>query len=71
MIGYDVSWASFNILEVMTSKKFYHKRIGYLAAAQCFRPTTDILIMCTNLVRRVRTSPFLLEIMRKARLNSR
>lgn len=34
MIGYDVSWASFAIVEVMSQPKFAHKRIGYLAANQ-------------------------------------
>jgi AP-3 complex subunit delta-1 len=34
MIGYDVSWASFAIVEVMSQPKFAHKRIGCLAANQ-------------------------------------
>jgi len=25
MLGYDVSWAAFNIIEVMSSPKFMHK----------------------------------------------
>lgn len=25
MLGYDISWASFNIIEVMSSPKFTHK----------------------------------------------
>jgi len=32
MIGYNVSWASFGIVEVMSQPRFAHKRIGYLAA---------------------------------------
>ncbi|EJW75412.1 hypothetical protein WUBG_13676 [Wuchereria bancrofti] len=28
MMGYDISWASFNIIEVMASTKFTEKRIG-------------------------------------------
>lgn len=28
MLGYDVGWAAFNIVEVLSSKKFIHKRIG-------------------------------------------
>ena len=36
MLGYDISWAGFNIIEVMSSTKFTEKRIGYLAASQCF-----------------------------------
>jgi len=25
MLGYDVSWAAFNVIEVMSSPKFTHK----------------------------------------------
>ena len=31
MLGYDISWAGFNIIEVMSSTKFTEKRIGYLS----------------------------------------
>ena len=34
MIGYDVSWASFAIVEVMSLSRFAHKRIGFLASNQ-------------------------------------
>jgi AP-3 complex subunit delta len=33
-IGYNVSWASFAIIEVMSQTRFSHKKIGYLAANQ-------------------------------------
>ena len=36
MLGYDISWAGFNVVEVMASTKFTEKRVGYLAASQCF-----------------------------------
>lgn len=36
MIGYNVSWAAFSIVEVMSQPRFAHKRIGYLAANQVF-----------------------------------
>lgn len=52
MLHYDVSWAAFNIVEVMCSKKFIHKRIGYLGAAQIFRSDTDVLLLTTNQVGR-------------------
>lgn len=29
MMGYEMSWASFNIIEVMASTKFTEKRIGF------------------------------------------
>ncbi|GMT16862.1 hypothetical protein PFISCL1PPCAC_8159, partial [Pristionchus fissidentatus] len=52
MLGYDVSWASFNIIEVMASTKYTEKRIGYLAAAQTFHESTDVLMLTTNLIRK-------------------
>lgn len=42
MLGYDISWAGFNIIEVMSSSKFTHKRIGYLAASQCFHADSEV-----------------------------
>lgn len=52
MYGYDMSWASFHVLEVMSSAKFQQKRIGYLAAAQSFRQDTDVLMLTTNLLKK-------------------
>lgn len=52
MLGYDISWAAFNIIEVMTSSKFTHKRIGYLAASQSFHEGTDVLMLTTNMIRK-------------------
>ncbi|VBB29920.1 unnamed protein product [Acanthocheilonema viteae] len=52
MMGYDISWASFNIIEVMASTKFTEKRIGYMAASQCFHDGTDVLMLTTNLIRK-------------------
>ena len=36
MIGYNVSWAAFSIVEVMSQTRFAHKRVGYLAANQVY-----------------------------------
>eukprot|EP00095_Tigriopus_kingsejongensis_P012727 snap_masked-scaffold43_size480169-processed-gene-2.9 protein:Tk12727 transcript:snap_masked-scaffold43_size480169-processed-gene-2.9-mRNA-1 annotation:"ap-3 complex subunit delta-1-like isoform x3" len=52
MLGYDISWAGFNVIEVMSSPKFTEKRIGYLAAAQSFSPATDVLMLTTNMIRK-------------------
>lgn len=46
MMGYNMSYASFACIEVMSSPRFAHKRIGYLAGCQgCFNgssgSTTD------------------------------
>lgn len=52
MIGYDISWAGFNVIEVMSSPKFTHKRIGYLAASQCFHTDSELLMLTTNMIRK-------------------
>ncbi|KAK3308930.1 adaptin N terminal region-domain-containing protein [Chaetomium strumarium] len=52
MVGHDMSWASFHVLEVMSSQKYHQKRAGYLAAVQSFRPDTDVLMMATNLLKK-------------------
>jgi AP-3 complex subunit delta-1 len=52
MLGYDISWAAFNIIEVMASTKFNEKRTGYLAATQAFNDETDVLMLTTNLIRK-------------------
>ena len=55
MFGYDMSWASFNVLEVMSSPKYLQKRVGYLAAVQSFRTDTEVLMLATNLLKKVRS----------------
>ncbi|CAG8705849.1 9200_t:CDS:10 [Dentiscutata erythropus] len=52
MLGYDMSWASFHVVEVMSSAKFFQKLTGYLAATQSFRQDTDILMLTTNLLKK-------------------
>ncbi|XP_034841147.1 AP-3 complex subunit delta isoform X1 [Maniola hyperantus] len=52
MLGYDISWAIFNIIEVMSSNKFTYKRIGYLAASQSFHADSDLLMLTTNMIRK-------------------
>lgn len=61
MLGYDMAWASFNVLEVMSSAKFTQKRVGYLAAMQSFGADTDVLMLTTNMLKKV-FSPFYLRI---------
>lgn len=57
MFGHDMGWASFNVLEVMSSQKYPHKRVGYLAAVQSFRPDTEVLMLAENLLKKDLTSP--------------
>jgi AP-3 complex subunit delta-1 len=54
MMGYDMSWASFHVIEAMSSPKFHLKSVGYLAAAQSFSEDTDVLMLTTNLLKKVR-----------------
>ncbi|CAF2526332.1 unnamed protein product [Rotaria sp. Silwood2] len=61
MLGYDISWSAFNIIEVMSSNKFTYKRIGYLAASQCFYDGTDVLMLTTNMIRKDLNSPSMYE----------
>ncbi|EHK97912.1 putative AP-3 complex subunit delta [Glarea lozoyensis 74030] len=49
MFGHDMSWASFHVLEVMSSPKYLQKRVGYLGAVQSFRPDTEVLIIVGSL----------------------
>lgn len=57
MFGYDMTWAAFNVLEVMASPKIMQKRVGYLAAVQTFRPDTEVLMLAENLLKKDLTSP--------------
>ncbi len=52
MLGYDISWAAFNVIEVMSSTKFTFKRSGYVAATQSFNENTDVLMLTTNMIRK-------------------
>jgi len=52
MLGYDISWAGFNIIEVMSSTKFTEKRVGYLSASQSFHEDTEVLMLATNMIRK-------------------
>ncbi|KAG9286104.1 hypothetical protein G9A89_022781 [Geosiphon pyriformis] len=62
MLGYDMSWASFHVVEVMSSAKFNHKRSGYLAATQSFSQETDVLMLTTNLLKKDLASSNHLEV---------
>ena len=51
-----MSWASFHVVEVMSSPRFHLKSMGYLAATQSFEQETDVLMLTTNLLKKVRTT---------------
>lgn len=52
-MGYDMSWASFHVVEVMSSPKYHLKSVGYLGATQSFGQDTDVLMLTTNLLKKV------------------
>lgn len=53
MLGYpQLSSYSFQVVECMSSNKFYIKQIGYLAASQSFGPNTEVSMLTTNLVKK-------------------
>eukprot|EP00122_Pirum_gemmata_P016941 Pgem_evm1s15850 len=52
MLGHDISFAAFHIIEVMSAAKFTHKRVGYLAGSQSFQDTTEVLMLTTNMIKK-------------------
>ena len=52
MMGYGMSWASFASIELMSSSRFAHKRIAYLAASQGFNQNTEVILLTTNLLKK-------------------
>jgi AP-3 complex subunit delta-1 len=55
MIGYDMSWAAFPVIEVMGAQWYGHRRIGYLAASVSYTQETDVLILATHIFRKAFT----------------
>ncbi|KFK39167.1 hypothetical protein AALP_AA3G208900 [Arabis alpina] len=50
--GVDMSWAAFHAVEVVSSSRFAHKRIGYHAITQSFNDQTPVLLLITNQLRK-------------------
>ncbi|KAF8103683.1 hypothetical protein N665_0186s0051 [Sinapis alba] len=50
--GVDMTWAAFHAVEVVSSSRFAHKRIGYHAIAQSFNDQTPVLLLITNQLRK-------------------
>ena len=53
MLGYDMKWAAFHVVEVMSFQSFTNKRIAYSAASQSFDENTDVTMLTTNLIKKV------------------
>lgn len=56
MLGYDISTVQFCVVELMSSNKFTHKRVGYLAAIQSFSEDSDMILLATNQIKKDLTS---------------
>jgi len=52
MYGYDMTWATFAVVEVMSNTRFIIKRPGYLASAICFTDSTDVGLLTINLFKK-------------------
>lgn len=52
MLGYDMSWSSFAVVEVMSHNRFMIKRPGYLASSICFNANTDVGLLTINLFKK-------------------
>lgn len=52
MMGYDISWASFAIVEVMSLPTLALKRPGFFASAACFNDETPVALLTINLLKK-------------------
>lgn len=48
-----MDFAAFRVVEIMSQAKWTHKRIAYLAACQSFSEATDVMLLVTNMLRKV------------------
>ena len=53
MLGYDMSWAAFWMIEGMALPWFGHKRVAFLAASQSFTPETEVTLLSVHLFKKV------------------
>ena len=44
-LGYNMNWASFHVVELMSTDNVKYKRVGYLAATQSFGDDTDVVLL--------------------------
>ena len=52
MLGYDMAWATFAVVEVMSTSRFGTKRPGYLASSISFTEQTDVGLLTINLFKK-------------------
>lgn len=56
-LGYSMHWASFHVVELMSTTNVKYKRVGYLAACQSFGDDTDVVLLIPNLLKKDLASP--------------
>jgi AP-3 complex subunit delta-1 len=54
-LGYDVSWAEFSVVEIMSQPWYGHKRIAYLGASKMFSPETQLALLVTHSLKKTFT----------------
>lgn len=52
MLGYDMTWSTFAVVEVMSAGRFSIKRPGYLASSMSFTDGTDVGLLTINLFKK-------------------
>ncbi len=52
MLGYDISFAHFNVVEVMSQPSFSDRRLAYLAASLSFTADTDVILLTVHLFKK-------------------
>lgn len=52
MLGYDMTWATFAVVEVMSTSRFGTKRPGYLASSISFTEQTAVGLLTINLFKK-------------------
>ena len=53
IMGYDLSWSHFHVIETMSHPWFGHKRFAYLVASLLFTEDTELNVLTTHLFRKV------------------
>lgn len=61
MEDYDIRWANFDILQMMSSSQFIPKQLAYTTASLTFEPNSDCIMMTTNLFKKELKNPIYIE----------
>ena len=61
MEDYDIRWANFEILQLMSCQSFIPKQLAYTTASLTFESSSDCMMMTTNLFKKELTNPSYIE----------